>query len=144
MNARKASPYGRDKGAEERASAPSLRAAFPKVTQLRITFTFDNGLKASPSSQVHTLHPPSQAYFNFPCPAPGCSGADEAATEASTAVLRTLARSSDTPPRRRSTRPSRSASCLLSSESFWTCVRSPSSSFGDAPPEPSSVRPVWC
>lgn len=74
MNVRKAMAYGRDKGAEDKASAPVLRAAFPKVSQLSITFIFDNGSKVPPSSQTHILYPPSRAYFNFPCPAPGCSG----------------------------------------------------------------------
>lgn len=69
--------YGREKGAEERASAPALRAAFPKVSRLCITFAFDDGSKAAPSGQIHTLHPPSRAYFNFPCPAPGCNGSFE-------------------------------------------------------------------
>lgn len=95
MHARKAVPYGRDKGAADRAAAPALRTAFPKVNQLRIAFAFDNGSKLSPSSQVHILHPPSRAYFSFPCPAAGCSGAFELGPVIDQLVSRSQTRSTD-------------------------------------------------
>ena len=74
MHARKPVPYGRDKGATDRAAAPLLRAAYPKVSQLRLEFSFDKGDQPAPSDQVHILHPAARAYFKFPCPATGCSG----------------------------------------------------------------------
>jgi len=80
MQARKAVPYGRDKGAADRAAAPSIRLAYPKVSKLRIAFAFDDGSALAPSSQVHTMHPPSQAYFSFPCPGAGCNGSFELGT----------------------------------------------------------------
>ena len=95
MQARKSAAYGRDKGAVDRAAAPSIRAAFPKVTQLRIAFVFDNGSKLSPSSQVHIMHPPSQAYFSFPCPAAGCNGTFELGPTIEQLVSRTQAKSAD-------------------------------------------------
>ena len=95
MQARKSAPYGRDKGAVDRAAAPSLRSAFPKVTQLRLTFTYDNGSKLAPSSQVHIMHPPSQAYFVFPCPAAGCNGTFELGTVIEQLVGRSQAKSTD-------------------------------------------------
>ena len=74
MHARKGPLQGRDKALADRAAAPSIRTAYPKVNQLRIALTFTSGTSPPPSSQVHFMHPPSQAYFIFPCPAAGCSG----------------------------------------------------------------------
>jgi hypothetical protein len=76
MHARKGPLQGRDKALADRAAAPAIRSAFPKVNQLRIALSFTNGASSpAPSSQVHIMHPPSQAYFTFPCPAAGCTGA---------------------------------------------------------------------
>lgn len=74
VHARKPVAYGRDRGASERAAAPAVRAAYPKVSQLRLQFAFDKEDGPAPSEQVHILHPAARAYFRFPCPTSGCSG----------------------------------------------------------------------
>jgi hypothetical protein len=57
----------------ERAKAPSLRAAFPAVELLRLELNF-RASADTPASQSHVLHPPSAAFFTFPCPYADCDG----------------------------------------------------------------------
>jgi hypothetical protein len=95
MHGRKGPLQGRDKALAERAAAPSIRSAFPKVNQLRIALTFTSSAAPFPSSQVHIMHPPSQAYFIFPCPAAGCTGAFDLAPAIDQIVRRSQTASSD-------------------------------------------------
>jgi hypothetical protein len=95
MHGRKGPLQGRDKALADRAAAPSIRSAFPKVNQLRIALTFSSGASPSPSSQVHIMHPPSQAYFIFPCPAAGCTGSFDLAPAIEQIVRRSQTVSND-------------------------------------------------
>lgn len=58
----------------DRAAAPQLRAAFPKVQQLRLELKFDSPTANIPASQSHVLHPPARAFFELPCPYADCDG----------------------------------------------------------------------
>jgi len=57
-----------------RDKAPTLKASFPQVKQLRVELSFERGGKWHPSNQVHILHPPSAATFRYRCPVAGCTG----------------------------------------------------------------------
>lgn len=58
----------------DRAAAPQLRAAFPKVQQLRLELKFHGKTTNIPASQSHVLHPPARAFFEIPCPYADCNG----------------------------------------------------------------------
>lgn len=58
----------------DRASAASLRVAFPKIQQLRIELKFAGSSANVPGSQSHILHPPARAFFIYPCPYSNCDG----------------------------------------------------------------------
>ena len=62
-----------DRRRRDRAAALALRAAYPGVLRLRLDLHFD-GAKNVPASQSHELHPPAQAFFEFPCPFADCDG----------------------------------------------------------------------
>lgn len=57
----------------DRAAALTLRASFPAVRELRLELQFAGTVNA-PTSQVHVLHPPARAFFQFPCPYADCDG----------------------------------------------------------------------
>lgn len=57
----------------DRASAATLRAAFPNVELLRLELSFRAAANA-PTAQSHLLHPPARAFFRFPCPYADCDG----------------------------------------------------------------------
>ena len=63
-----------DQARRDRAAAPQLRAAFPKVQQLRLELKFDGTATNIPASQSHVLHPPARAFFELPCPYADCDG----------------------------------------------------------------------
>ena len=63
-----------DQARRDRAAAPQLRAAFPKVQQLRLELKFDSTTTNIPASQSHVLHPPARAFFELPCPYADCDG----------------------------------------------------------------------
>ena len=70
----------------DREAAPKLRAMFPAVEQLRFELSFEGGTVSTPVPQSHVLHPPSRAYFSFPCPYADCDGRFELAAAVRAAV----------------------------------------------------------
>jgi hypothetical protein len=62
-----------DRRRRDRAAARAVREAYPGVQRLRLDLHFD-GAKNVPASQSHELHPPAQAFFEFPCPFADCDG----------------------------------------------------------------------
>lgn len=58
----------------DRIAAQPLRRVYPRMAQLRLEFSFDDGSALPPASQLHTLHPPAAAFFRFPCPFADCDG----------------------------------------------------------------------
>jgi hypothetical protein len=58
----------------DRAAAVALRVAFPGVQHLRIELNFESSSAKAPTLQSHVLHPPAQAFFDFPCPYADCDG----------------------------------------------------------------------
>lgn len=70
-----ATPESRaDRLRRSRAAALALRAAFPRVQQLRLEFSFEAASSHVPAAQSHLLYPPAQAFFEFPCPHANCDG----------------------------------------------------------------------
>ena len=57
-----------------RAAAQVVGAAFPLVRQLRLDLSFEAAERTTIASQTHLMHPPSQAFFEFPCPFSACDG----------------------------------------------------------------------
>lgn len=58
----------------DRIAAQPLRRAYPRIAQLRLQLSFDDGSALPPASQSHILHPPAAAFFRFPCPFADCDG----------------------------------------------------------------------
>lgn len=58
----------------DRSQADLLRSAWPKVEILRLQFTFDDGTRLPPSTQLHQFNPPARSFYRFPCPFADCSG----------------------------------------------------------------------
>jgi hypothetical protein len=58
----------------DRASAPTLRATFPTIDQLRIELKFAGPSANTPATQLHLLYPPARAFFGYPCPYSDCDG----------------------------------------------------------------------
>jgi hypothetical protein len=64
----------RDRLRRDRAAAVALRVAFPAVQHLRLELKFESSSAQAPTLQSHVLHPPAQAFFEFPCPHADCDG----------------------------------------------------------------------
>ena len=64
----------REQMRRDRAAAQALRVAFPAVQQLRLELEFSGAGTILPASQVHVLHPPARAFFEFQCPYADCDG----------------------------------------------------------------------
>jgi hypothetical protein len=66
----------RERQRRDRASAQLMRAAYPQFASLRLEFDFNQPDQESSTPAPHLLvmHPPSQAYFVFPCPYADCDG----------------------------------------------------------------------
>jgi hypothetical protein len=64
----------RERQRRDRATALTLRNAYPQFVSLRIEFDFSEPETSAPAPHVLVLHPPSQAYFVFPCPYADCDG----------------------------------------------------------------------
>ena len=64
----------RERQRRDLATAKVLLNAYPHFASLRIEFDFSEPGIAAPAPQVLVLHPPSQAYFVFPCPYSDCDG----------------------------------------------------------------------
>lgn len=66
----------RERQRRDRASAQPLRVRYPQFASLKLQFEFresDPDL-AAPVPHLFVMHPPSQAYFLFPCPHADCDG----------------------------------------------------------------------
>jgi len=63
-----------DRLRRNRAAAVALRVAFPAVQHLRLELKFESSSAKAPTLQSHILHPPAQAFFDFPCPYADCDG----------------------------------------------------------------------
>ena len=63
-----------DRLRRDRAAAVALRVAFPAVQHLRLELKFESSSAKAPTLQSHVLHPPAQAFFEFPCPYADCDG----------------------------------------------------------------------
>lgn len=70
----------------DRAAAPTLRAVYPSLAQLRIELRFDGSGGTLPVPQTHLLHPPARAFFVFPCPYADCDGQFDLAAAVSAAL----------------------------------------------------------
>src|SRR6266403_5297048 len=57
-----------------RSAAQVLRIAFPAVQHIHLGLTFESASRLTPASQLHQLHPPARAFFEFPCPYADCDG----------------------------------------------------------------------
>lgn len=64
----------RERWRQSRAAARSLADAFPALESIRIELRFTEEGTRAPVPQVHVLHPPANAFFEFPCPYAGCEG----------------------------------------------------------------------
>jgi hypothetical protein len=63
-----------DRLRRDRAAAPQLRVAYPRVQRLRLELNFEGAMTNIPAPQSHMLHPPARAFFEFPCPYADCDG----------------------------------------------------------------------
>lgn len=63
-----------DRLRRDRAAAVALRVAFPAIQHLRLELKFESSSAKAPTLQSHILHPPAQAFFEFPCPYADCDG----------------------------------------------------------------------
>ena len=66
----------RERQRRDRATAQAMRVMYPQFASLKLEFGFresDPELSA-PAPHLLVMHPPSQAYFVFPCPYADCDG----------------------------------------------------------------------
>jgi hypothetical protein len=64
----------REQMRRDRAAAQALRIAFPAVQQVRLELEFSGAGATVPASQLHVMHPPARAFFEFQCPYADCDG----------------------------------------------------------------------
>jgi len=66
----------RERQRRDRATAQLMRALYPQFASLRLEFDFSepDPDTAAPAPHLLVMHPPSQAYFVFPCPYADCDG----------------------------------------------------------------------
>jgi hypothetical protein len=57
-----------------RTAAGTIRHAFPHVDVVRVQLRFGTDRESVPSAQLHALHAPAPASFEFPCPIGDCDG----------------------------------------------------------------------
>lgn len=77
----------RDRLRRDSAAAPVLRVLFPAVRQLHFELMFPSSSSTTPAAQSHVLHPPAQAFFEFPCPCGDCDGRFDLADAVNAAVV---------------------------------------------------------
>ena len=66
----------RERQRRDRAIAPVMRTLYPQFASLKLEFGFsevDPDVSA-PAPHLLVMHPPTQAYFVFPCPYADCDG----------------------------------------------------------------------
>lgn len=64
----------RDESQRRRAAAGTIRTAFPHVDLVRVQLRFGPGAGSAPAAQLHALHAPASASFEFACPVGDCDG----------------------------------------------------------------------
>lgn len=64
----------REESQRRRAAAGTIRRAFPHVDLVRVQLRFGTGTDSAPSAQLHALHAPAPASFEFACPIGDCDG----------------------------------------------------------------------
>jgi len=64
----------RDRLRRGRAASLAIREVYPAVLQLRLELLFQGSASSNPAPQLHTLHAPARAFFEFPCPYADCDG----------------------------------------------------------------------
>ena len=58
----------------DRAAAAALSTAYPRIATLGLQLHFEGSDPRVPTDQVHEMHPPARAFFEFPCPYSDCDG----------------------------------------------------------------------
>jgi len=58
----------------DRAAAEDIRSAYPSVAKLALELHFEGADPRVPTDQLHVMHPPARAFFEFPCPYADCDG----------------------------------------------------------------------
>ena len=66
----------RERQRRDRATAQLLRVMYPQFASLKLEFGFSESDPdiSAPAPHLLVMHPPSQAYFVFPCPYADCDG----------------------------------------------------------------------
>ena len=66
----------RERQRRDRATAQVMRNMYPQFASLKLEFDFSEADPdaAAPAPHLLVMHPPSQAYFVFPCPYADCDG----------------------------------------------------------------------
>jgi hypothetical protein len=54
--------------------APTLRAAWPDATLVRVELTFQEEIGPTHAPQAFSIFPPAKAHFVYACPFGGCDG----------------------------------------------------------------------
>jgi len=78
-----------DRLRRDRAAAQVIRSAYPAIATLGLQLHFEGSGTRVPADQLHVMHPPARAFFQFPCPYADCNGQFDLADE----VRRALATS---------------------------------------------------
>src|SRR4051812_9057977 len=63
-----------DRLRKDRAAAQAISSAYPSVATLGLELHFEGTEARVPTDQVHVMHPPARAFFEFPCPYADCDG----------------------------------------------------------------------
>ena len=58
----------------DRAAAEAISSAYPKIATLGLELHFEGPDARVPTDQVHVMHPPARAFFEFSCPYSDCDG----------------------------------------------------------------------
>jgi hypothetical protein len=77
----------------DRAAAEAISSVYPKIETLGLALHFEGTDSRVPADQVHEMHPPARAFFEFPCPYADCDG-EYNLTEAVRTALATSRKSS--------------------------------------------------
>jgi hypothetical protein len=64
----------RERQRRDRAATRLMREKYPQIASLRLEFSFIDDVPFPPAPQVTEMHPPTKAYFVFPCPYADCDG----------------------------------------------------------------------
>jgi hypothetical protein len=66
----------RERQRRDRATAQLMRILYPQFASLKLQFAFSepDPEASAPAPHLLVMHPPSQAYFVFPCPYADCDG----------------------------------------------------------------------